>query len=172
MDRLYRVNGTTAQFTGVTPDIALPDFLQADPQREADEPFALLPTMIDANKYYKPYPALPMNALQLVAKQDVDTIKYFKSLETYIRQYQMKNVQDDVSLNWNEALAEYKNDAMPSELIDENYTSTYSVQNNEYDAEKLRSGGSSAVINKTFIRYLSHDPYIKVSCDLLDVMAK
>jgi hypothetical protein len=84
----------------------------------------------------------------------------------------MRNVQDDASLNWNEALIEYKNDAMPSDLIDENYTSTYSVQNNAYDAEKLKSGSSSTGINESFIRYLSHDPYLKVSCDLLNVMAK
>ncbi|HEX5151799.1 MAG TPA: S41 family peptidase [Parafilimonas sp.] len=172
MDKLYRINGSTAQFTGVKPDIALPDFLQADPQGESNQPFALPPTMIDAIKYYKPYPALPLTVLQSVAKQDVDTIRYFTSLETYIRQYQMKNVQGDMSLNWDEALAEYKEDAMPSDLIDENYTSTYSVQNNAYDAEKLKSGGSSTGINETFIRYLSHDPYVKISCDLLDVMAK
>jgi len=172
MDKLYRINGTTAQFTGVKPDIELPDFLQADPQRESDEPFALLPTMIDANKYYKPYPALPVSTLQSIAKHDADTIKYFKSLETYIQQYKMRNVQDYASLNWNEALIEYKNDAMPSDLIDENYTSTYSVENNAYDAEKLKSGSSSTGINESFIRYLSHDPYLKVSCDLLNVMAK
>jgi carboxyl-terminal processing protease len=172
MDKLYRINGTTAQFIGVKPDIELPDFLQADPERESDEPFALLPTMIDALKYYKPYPALPMNALKLVAKQDADTIKYFKSLETYIQQYKMKNVQRDMSLNWKEALAEYKNDIMPSDIAEENYTTTYSIQNNTVDAEKIKSGSSSTGINETFIRYLSHDPYIKVSCDLLDVMSK
>jgi len=77
-----------------------------------------------------------------------------------------------MSLNWKEALDEYKNDAMPSDLADENYTTTYAVQNNAYDAEKLKSGGSSTGINEAFIRYLLHDPYIKVSCDLLDVMAK
>ena len=128
--------------------------------------------MIDALKYYKPYPALPVNALQAVAKQDVDTIEYFKSLERYIKQYKMKNVQVDMSLNWKEALAEYKNDIMPSDLADEYYTTTYSIQNNTVDAEKIRSGSSLTGINETFIRYLSHDPYLKVSCDLLNAMAR
>jgi carboxyl-terminal processing protease len=86
MDKLYRINRTTAQFTGVKPDIELPDFLQADPQRESDEPFALLPTMIDANKYYKPYPALPVSTLQSIAKHDADTIKYLKALKHIFKQ--------------------------------------------------------------------------------------
>jgi carboxyl-terminal processing protease len=172
MDKLYRVNGTTAQFTGVKPDITLPDFLQADPQREADEPFALPPTNIEANKYYKPYPALQLTALQATAKQDADTIKYFKQLEEYIRQYKLINMPDDVSLNWKDALTEEKNNSLSSGFDSADYSKMYSVQNNAYDLEKLKADISSAEINSAFIHYLLHDPYIKISYDLLSVMTK
>ena len=172
MEKLYRVNGSTAQFTGVKPDIALPDFLQADPQREADESFALPPTNIEANKYYKPYPALQIDALQATAKQDADTIKYFKQLEEYIRQYKLMNMPDDVSLDWKDALTEEKNNSLSSGFDSADYSKTYFVQNNAYDLEKLKADNSSSEINSAFINYLVHDPYIKISYDLLSVMAK
>ena len=66
--RLFRVNGTSVQRTGVHPDIMLPIPTDAVFHREADEPFALEATTIDANKYYKPYAPLPKEQMQLLAK--------------------------------------------------------------------------------------------------------
>ena len=171
-DKLYRINGTTAQFTGVKPDIILPDFLEADPQREADEPFALQPSVVDANKYYTPYPALSVNTLQALAKHDADTIKYFKQLEEYIHQYKIINTPADVSLNWKDALTDEKNDSLITDFAVTNYTNIYSIENNAYDTERLKTDASSQDINESLINYLSRDPYIKISYDLLSAMAK
>ncbi len=170
--KLYRINGTSAQFTGVKPDIELPDFLQADPQREADQPFALLPTTIEANKYYKPYPPLQLASLQSIAKQEADTIKYFKQLREYIAQYKAANVAGDVSLNWKDALSKAKKDSVSSTFEKNDYTATYSIKNNAYDLEKLKANASSNNLNDSFIQFLSHDPYIKISYDLLNSIAK
>ena len=171
-DNLYRVDGTTAQFTGVEPDIALPDFLQMNADRESGEPFALPPTVIDANKYYKPFPALPLPTLQAIAKQEVDTMKYFKNLSAYIHQYKLLNAPHDVSLNWKDAIAAEKSNSLTIDFDTANYSGTYSIQNNAYDLERLKSDDSSKNINKDFINYLSHDPYIKISYDLLLSLAK
>ena len=171
-DKLYRINGTTAQFTGVKPDIVLPDFLEADPQREADEPFALQPSAVDANKYYKPYAALPVNTLQAFANHDADTIKYFKQLQDYIHQYKIINTPADVSLNWKDALTDEKNDSLISDFAVTSYAGIYSIVNNAYDAERLKTDSSSQDINESLKNYLSRDPYIKISYDLLSVMAK
>jgi carboxyl-terminal processing protease len=171
-DKLYRINGTTAQFTGVQPDIVLPDFLEANPQREADEPFALLPSVVDANKYYIPYAPLPLNTLQSLAKQDADTIKFFKQLETYIHQYKLMNAPADVSLSWKDALANEKNNPAETDFDTSGYTKFYSITNNAYDMERLKADNSSQDINASFIDYLSRDPYIKISYDLLVSMAK
>lgn len=171
-DKLYRINGTTAQFTGIKPDIILPDFLEADPQRESDDPHALKPTTIDANKYYMPYPPLPVSTLQSLAKQDADTIKFFKQLETYIHQYKIMNAPADVSLYWKEALADYQNDSLETTFDTAHYTRFYSVANNAYDLERLKTDSSSQYINESFINYLSRDAYVKISYDLLSSMAK
>lgn len=67
VERLYRVDGTSAQGTGVQPDILLPVPTGAVFQRESASPFALAATRIDANKYYRPYPPLPIADLQQFA---------------------------------------------------------------------------------------------------------
>lgn len=58
VSKMYRVNGTSLQATGVIPSVIVSDSL-LNVQREADAPFALKANAIDANKYYKPYPQLP-----------------------------------------------------------------------------------------------------------------
>ena len=79
ISKLYRVNGTTAQMSGVKPDVLLPDPPQARSQREADEAFVLPPTPIPANKYYQPLPALPVAAEQAIATQAMGASVFFNS---------------------------------------------------------------------------------------------
>lgn len=169
--KLYRVNGTTAQFSGVKPDIVLPDLTELLGQKEADEPFALQPSTIAANPYYQPYPALPLNNLQAIAKQDVDTMSWFVDLRKYMPAYKAMKAVTEVSLNWKNALGDETN--APHINPDTTaYTATYSVQNNAYDLENLKAGAASAEANTEFINYLQDDPYIKVCYDLLSTMAK
>ena len=59
IERLFRVNGTSAQQTGVIPDIPLRDFTDTHSERERSLPFSLPNVQTDPNKYYHPYPPLP-----------------------------------------------------------------------------------------------------------------
>ncbi len=77
INRLYRITGASAQFTGVQPDIVLPDPAGADGQRESDEKFALRPNSIEPNKYYKPYPPLPIATIAAAAKKEIDSSSFF-----------------------------------------------------------------------------------------------
>jgi carboxyl-terminal processing protease len=67
--KLYRVNGTTIQATGVIPSVLVNDSLQLFAEREADAPFALKATSVAANKYYKPYPLLPIITTQTITAE-------------------------------------------------------------------------------------------------------
>jgi carboxyl-terminal processing protease len=172
INQLFRITGSSAQFTGITPDVVLPDLLEAEPQRESDEPFALLPATMDANKYYKPYPALPLATLQSAAKQDADTITYFNEIENYISQYKKLHAAADVSLNLKEVLADEKNNKLPSISSNMNYSGIYTVEKNAYDAGKTNADTAPGGINEVFVKYLSQDPCIKISYDLLTLMSK
>lgn len=170
--KLYRINGTTAQFNGVKPDIILPDFLQAKAEREASEPFALPPTIIDANKYYRPYPALQVDALKAVAQQDMDTMSYFKQLAVYIQKYKEEIMPADLSLNWADAMDLSEKNSAVRPAVGSDYSKNYTISNNAYDMERLKTDASSGDLNESFKKFLLRDPYIKISFDVLEVMNK
>jgi carboxyl-terminal processing protease len=101
--RLFRVNGTTAQAHGVQPDIVLPDLTDAVPEREVNEKYALPPTTIDANKYYKPLAPLPVAAADAVAKKEMAASPYFSYVQRYIEYSKTANAKHDISLFIDEA---------------------------------------------------------------------
>jgi len=103
ISKLYRVNGTTAQVSGVKPDILLPDPPEARTQRESDEPFALPPTPIEANKYYHPLPALPIAAEQGIAMQALEASTWFQ--HAHNAGQPAEKTAGDQSLNLQEILA-------------------------------------------------------------------
>ena len=109
ISRLYRVNGNTAQFSGVQPDILLPEAGSVIEPRESDEPAALAPIPIDANKYYRPLAPLPLSDLQATAKKIVDADPYYQQLAARAEKPHKENkyltkdcslVLDDMIKDW------------------------------------------------------------------------
>nr|MCU0323330.1 S41 family peptidase [Chitinophagaceae bacterium] len=49
LSQIFRVNGSTAQFTGIVPDVYIPDITQATNNKEKDELFAIPPSTIPSN---------------------------------------------------------------------------------------------------------------------------
>ena len=97
IERLFRVNGTSAQQTGVIPDIFLDDFSETQSEREKSLPFSLVNISIDANKYYHPYPALPVDPLKSFSKAFTDTSRSFISFNKYLDVLiQAQTAQDQV----------------------------------------------------------------------------
>jgi carboxyl-terminal processing protease len=84
VDRLYRVNGTSAQQTGVVPDIFLPDFTETQSEREKSLPFSLPNAITDANKYYHPYPPISVEPLKSFSISFMDTSRFFISFNNYL----------------------------------------------------------------------------------------
>ena len=169
ISRLYRVNGTTAQFKGVQPDIVLPDILDAYITKEADEPFALRPGTIAANKYYQPYPPLPVKALAVGVQQEIDTNRYFNAVKNFIAYSKQHNTAKDVSLNLKEALIE-NGPAIKSEedaVTPGAKSKKFSVQNNPYELARMQADGSLKELNEEFSKQLSADAYVGIAYDVL-----
>jgi len=169
INKLFRVTGQTAQFNGVIPDVKLPDILEIDSRREADEPFALKPSVIAANKYYKPLAPLPVAALQGKANPEIDQSEYFNELKKYAVEYKKVMANQDVSLYLNDVLAERKkvkekDDAAPKETASNSY---YVVSNHSFDEERFASDEDLKRLNNEWRKALQKDPYIKIAYDLL-----
>ena len=81
---LFRVNGSSAQQTGVIPDIYLPDYSETQSEREKSLPFSLPNFSIESNKYFHPYPSLSIDPIKAFSKAYTDTSKSFISFNNYL----------------------------------------------------------------------------------------
>ena len=174
VSKLYRVNGTTAQATGVQPDILLPDMLQAHPQREADNDHVLIAPQVEANKYFKPYPALNIDNLKSLAQQKVNASSYFQKLKSYIDYSRTEDVKKDESLKLSDVIEDEKKAA--KENMDtaslRNESAPYTVENNAYENEQLKVNNDLQELNEQWTKFLGKDPYLQIAYSLMLLMIK
>jgi len=169
VSKLYRITGATAQFKGVQPDIVLPDILDAYITKEADEPNALRPTVIGANKYYTPYAPLPIKALAESVQTEIDTGKYFNAVKNIIAYSKQKKTAKDISLNLKDALADIDQDVKDDGNIIDSATVSkkFTVQNNQYEMVRIQADSNLKELNEEFIHQVAADAYINIAYSVL-----
>ncbi len=169
ISKLYRVTGASAQVKGVQPDIVLPDILDAYITKEAGEPYALRPTVIDANKYYTPFASLPIKTLAEGVQTEIDTGKYFNAVKKLIAWSKQQKAAKDISLNIKDALADIDSTAR---FEDSDVTSGYKskkfiVQNNQFEMARLQADSNLKDLNEEFSSQVAGDAYINIGYDVL-----
>ena len=158
VSKLYRVNGSTAQVSGVLPDVALPEAPGSELEREADEAFVLPPTPIAANKYYLPLPALPVADEQALAEKAISGIPFFKEAQNTSRE---KKESRDQSLNLDDLLASMRTGKNPEKDPEEkNDLFTVGTPAFEAPADEERK------------KDVLYDPYLLVAYQLIVGMMK
>ncbi|MFI5137560.1 MAG: S41 family peptidase [Sphingobacteriales bacterium] len=174
ISKLYRVTGATAQMTGVQPDIVLPELLDAYITKEADEPLALRPTVIAANKYYMPYPPLPVKSLVSGVQTEIDTGKYFNAVKKFIAYTKQQKAAADISLNLKDALAGIDNGKMDADstLVSGIVSKKFIVKNNAYEIARLQADSNLKELNEEFSRKVAADADINIAFDVLNKLKK
>jgi carboxyl-terminal processing protease len=165
VSKLYRVTGASAQFKGVQPDIVLPDILDAYITKEADEPYALRPTVISPNKYYTPFTFLPIKTLAQSVKTAVDTSIYFNAVKNLIASSKEQKTPKDISLNVTDALNTIEAEVMENDstAIAGTPSKNFTVQSNQYELARLQADGNLKDQNDEFIRQVASDADIKIA---------
>lgn len=167
ISKLYRVTGATAQFKGVQPDIVVPDILDAYITKEADEPFAIRPTVINANKYYTPYPALPVKQLSASVQPEIDTSKYFNAVKRSITYADQKKNARDISLNVKDVLTGFNSDwSYNDSVLTGTESIRFKVLDNKYQMEQIQDDGVKEQ-NDEFRHQVSTDATINIAYDVL-----
>jgi carboxyl-terminal processing protease len=166
--KLFRINGTTAQAHGVKPDIMLPDLTDAVPEREADEKYVLPASVIDANKYYKPLPPLPVAAVESMAKKEMASSAYFKYVQQYIEHAKTAGAKKDYSLYIEDAWLEKKKKEQQAESLKEPEAEKAIFTVVKPAAQKQREHDSE--INSAWKEDLLNDAYVKVAFQLIAAM--
>ncbi len=168
ISKLYRVNGTTAQFTGVHPDIVLPDLLDAYISKEADDPGALRPSTIAPNKYYTPYAPLPVKTLAQSVQPEIDTSRYFNAVKNFVAQSKNQKELKDIPLDLNDAIAAGQASAVNDEALSLTIaTKKFTVQSNQYEIARMQADSYLKELNDEFSQQVLTDQYISIAYDVL-----
>jgi len=169
IEKLYRINGSSAQARGVQPDIILPDISEASPERESNNHFAFAASSIEANKYYKPYTALSLAPLQLFAKAQTDTSAYFKALNVYIQEYKKQLQPKDISLGWTDAIEDRKKDKalIAQPVLVNNGKAAYTVSNHAFEERRVKTDESLREMDESWKERLQQDPYLQIAFGIL-----
>ena len=169
IDRLFRVNGTSAQQTGVMPDILLPDFSETQSEREKSLPFSLLNVSIDANKYYHPYPSIPVDTLKSFSKSFTDTSRFFISFNNYLDVLMRAQKPRDENLVFSKMLEERrqldKNLAEGQKLANHSKP-PYEIEWNQYEKVRMRADEDLRRMNSNLSQVLSKDTGILLGYEI------
>ena len=169
VDRLFRVNGTSAQQTGVIPDIFLPDFSETQSEREKTLPFALPNISIDPNKYYQPYPPISLDPLKSFSKSFMDTSQFFIAFNKYLEVLIRGQVPGDQVLVFNKMLESRRQiftDLSEGEKSIGNSKRPYEIEWNQYEKIRMEADEDLRRTNTMLTHELMRDTGILMGYEL------
>lgn len=155
--KFNRVTGKSYQLAGIQPDIQLPDVFDGLDYKEASYPHALEQDQIEANKYFKPGPPLPLEALRSKSLDRIDNDNRFVRFSMFSESIRkMLNYPLEIPLEIN-AFREYE--AARRDLM-EQWEGVFAVKNTTFkvqvaeadrelvDADEVRKETYQALIDK------------------------
>ena len=164
---LYRVTGFTVQAKGVQPDIVLPDYLDAHPQREADNDNVLMPLPVEANKYFKPYSEIPFENVKSLATQKVSKSEYFQAMQAYISSSRSSN-HKEINLHLPSAIAEANAELkVIREMKTTKANPPFEVDNTALEKQQLKHNAFLNELNDEWRKFLNNDRSIHLTYELL-----
>ncbi len=169
VDRLFRVNGTSAQQIGVIPDIFLPDYTETQTEREKSLPFSLANTSIESNKYYRPYPPISIEPLKSFSKAFTDTSRLFISFNSYLDLLLRAQVARDQILSLNKMMDERKQ--VNKSLVDgersiNKLKPPYEIEWNQYEKIRMQADEDLRKSNAALTQVLTRDTGILLGYEI------
>jgi carboxyl-terminal processing protease len=176
--KFYRVNGMSAQETGVIPDIYLPDLAESIGYYESSLPYVLKADSTSKRPNFKQLSGLPVAELaersrkRLVASsafgQVAEGCVYLKSL--------LAGRSESVLLSWSEFDATARTQSQALAGFQESMTTTSgacSISNNQTDLQRLAIDEYARALNARWFQNLQSDIYIEeaflILCDAVSL---
>jgi carboxyl-terminal processing protease len=169
IERLFRVNGTSAQLTGVIPDIFLPDFSEAESEREKSLPCALNNITIAANKYYHPYPPISVDTLKSFSKSFSDTSGFFISFNKYLEVLMQAQGVRDQELVFSKMMEESKQvskNLSDGEKVLSNSKLPYEIEWDQFEKARMRADEDLMKSNMMYTHVLNRDTGILLGYEI------
>lgn len=169
-DKFYRVNGSTTQWKGVTPDIDLPDLYSDEFYKERSNSSALRPDNSKAG-LFQALPVLPVEPLKMKSGQRISADPYFKNiidLTRWMKEYRTGRI---IPLQWDTYSAHYARIMnMFNKLNQENELpdARFQVTNNGFDKQRIDASTSrSKDINNTYLRHVTKDMVLREAYSIM-----
>jgi carboxyl-terminal processing protease len=180
--KFFRLDGTTTQKQGISPDIYLPDAFDAVDMRESSSIQSLLPETIKKNNYYQPLSSLPVQQLEQASNARVNADQRFTAIKESIAKYKSFNSAPSQVIPLKLGLFEkWRSENEQESVVKDGKeskaaTSVFKVENHKYEAKQLMNASYAAEINSTVMRNLEEDIYIEESyriiSDLIQTLKK
>lgn len=174
--RFFRVNGTSFQGKGITPDIAIPNIFSAFYDKESDFFYSLKATTVSKKTYYYPLEKINSDTLQQLSAKRMATEQQFiqlsekvKQLETeYFAQEKQVSLQLDEFINTKKSIAVQidaiiklmKKESSPFKAVSTSFDNSYLQMNDE-----IKSGNEKQLQSLSTNMYL-HEVY-KIMLDYI-----
>ena len=169
--KFYRVNGSTVQWTGVVPDIMLPDLFSDVSFKEKAQASALQPDMSKPG-YFQPLAALPLAVLKAKSESRIKNDPYFNIITRFTDK--MKTLKNGITipLQW-PAFVRYNN-AETAEMVSVKEekkikAALIPADNNSFDEERMHiADANTKEINTAYLKNISGDKEIAEACKILE----
>ena len=169
--KLYRLNGESAQFNGVAPDVTLPDAFDVLEFREKFSKQALAPDTAKRNNYYKPLQPLPVNELAKRSAVRVNESSEFREIKKFIETEKKMTTFTTITipLKWDSFEKWMQQNEPQEEILKGEGTATkkFTVENHARDKELLRNNPYAKEVNEVWLQNLSEDIYIEEAFSVL-----
>lgn len=163
-EKIYRVNGKSAQGIGIKPDIELPDILTALNLREEHMPFFITPDSVAKKTYYKPLPPLNTKVLKQKSQARLAQDSTFVRLTRSIKRLSVQlNQHAPVPLTWKDFWSTHQQVQQQAGVSPETWakaTTPYDVKNNTSENQRLSADGYARDFSAQWSANLKNDIYV------------
>ncbi len=159
-NKFYRINGKTVQWSGVKPDIELPD-VYADVQfKERANESALIPDESRKGTYIA-MAQLPVHELKMKSEARVKNDAYFKSMSDFSLWVSQYKLGTSIPLQWSTFIQYQRKIKETFALLkkdNDNVVKLLTVFNNNFDKQRIEiSSHSEKMVNETYLKNIATD---------------
>ncbi len=177
MEKFYRVNGSSTQLKGVTPDIAIPDVYDGYDDEELGErnrKSALAWDEIPSATYKPKNSILNMQQLVQLSQGRINNNPNFRQIQENAQYVKSKRTVTSVSLNEAKYRKEQEEANARSKKTEEMEKSrtTLDITNPAPDMYKINLDSASIAKNEDWKKSLAKDIYISETVNIINDMAK
>lgn len=162
-EKFYRVDGSTTQWRGVIPDIALPDMYENDRYKERENKSALQPDNSKTGVYQK-LTALPVAMLKAKSEQRIKGNTYFDAIKNFNAWLNVYLKERTIPLQWTAYADHYKKTEAMFRLLkedDSSATGNISISNNSFDGGGIKAADAKTkAINEEYLKQIGNDKTI------------